>query len=166
MVKVMLARGSSGLQVEVLQKALAHFGINPGPIDGLVGPKTEAAVKKFQKAEKLEVDGIVGPKTLAAIDARKKALKDARLKGEASEAATARANAARAAAAKAAAAKAASGRTAAAKAATAKTAAAKAAALKSALAKKTPPPKKAESTVAGTAKAIIEAAKKAADKQK
>ena len=131
MVKVMLARGSSGLQVEVLQKALAHFGINPGPIDGLFGPKTEAAVKKFQKAEKLEVDGIVGPKTLAAIDARKKALKDARIKAAASEAA-----------------------------------ASEAAALKRALAKKTPPPKKAESTVAGTAKAIIEAAKKAADKQK
>jgi peptidoglycan hydrolase-like protein with peptidoglycan-binding domain len=74
MAKVMLARGSKGLQVEVLQKALASLGVNPGPLDGLFGPKTEAAVKRFQKAENLEVDGVVGPKTQAAIDARKKKL--------------------------------------------------------------------------------------------
>lgn len=36
-------------------------------VDGIFGPKTETAVKAFQKAKKLAVDGIVGPKTWAAI---------------------------------------------------------------------------------------------------
>ncbi len=36
-------------------------------VDGKFGPKTEAAVKAFQKSKKLSVDGQVGPKTWAAI---------------------------------------------------------------------------------------------------
>ena len=35
--------------------------------DGVVGPKTRAAIKRFQRANGLEPDGIVGPKTLAAM---------------------------------------------------------------------------------------------------
>jgi len=68
MPKNLLARGSSGGAVEALQKALAALGVNPGTIDGVFGPKTEAAVKRFQKKAGLEQDGIAGPKTMKAMD--------------------------------------------------------------------------------------------------
>lgn len=52
--------------VEVLtgiQQRLANLGIDPGPLDGIDGPKTKAAVKRFQTLQKLSVDGIAGPIT-------------------------------------------------------------------------------------------------------
>ena len=36
-------------------------------MDGIFGPKTEAAVKSFQRGKGLTVDGIVGPRTWAAL---------------------------------------------------------------------------------------------------
>lgn len=43
-------------------------------VDGLDGPKTEAAVKAFQQKHGLTVDGIVGPITLNALNEAKTAL--------------------------------------------------------------------------------------------
>lgn len=63
----MLRNGSRGEEVEALQKKLLAMGINPGPVDGAFGPKTDAAVRRFQEREDLQVDGIVGPKTFAAL---------------------------------------------------------------------------------------------------
>ncbi|MET3601059.1 TIGR02594 family protein [Martelella mangrovi] len=50
-----------------VQTALAARGIDPGPVDGIRGPQTIAAIRKFQAANGLLVDGIVGPQTGAAL---------------------------------------------------------------------------------------------------
>jgi peptidoglycan hydrolase-like protein with peptidoglycan-binding domain len=55
-------------KVADIQKALQKLGYDPGKIDGLTGPHTQAAIKKFQQANGLAADGIVGPKTQAALD--------------------------------------------------------------------------------------------------
>lgn len=68
--KPTIKRGSKGTYVEQLQTILVNLGYDLGSkaVDGIFGKKTEAAVKKFQKANGLAVDGIVGPKTWTAID--------------------------------------------------------------------------------------------------
>lgn len=62
-----LFRGSRGPAVRVLQENLITLGYNPGPVDGIFGPLTEAAVKAFQADRKITVDGIVGPQTWGEI---------------------------------------------------------------------------------------------------
>lgn len=47
------------------QQALKQVGFDPGPLDGIRGPKTIAAIRAFQQAEGLSVDGIFGPLTTA-----------------------------------------------------------------------------------------------------
>ncbi len=58
-----LARGSEGNEVKILQEQLRIAGFYYGNANGIFGPITEDAVKKFQAAYKLDVDGIVGPST-------------------------------------------------------------------------------------------------------
>jgi len=59
---------SPAAQVLLLQKALKELGLHLGQPDGQWGPKTQAAVKKFQKQHKLTADGLVGPRTAKAIN--------------------------------------------------------------------------------------------------
>lgn len=54
-------------RVRVLQRALAQLGWAPGRVDGLFGPRTEAAVVRFQAAAGLAVDGAAGPHVLRAL---------------------------------------------------------------------------------------------------
>ena len=54
--------GGSG-RVRALQRQLHAVGVGPGPVDGRFGARTEAAVRRFQRARGLAVDGIVGPHT-------------------------------------------------------------------------------------------------------
>lgn len=62
-----LKKGMRGAEVKQLQQALTNKGYSTKGIDGVFGPATEAAVKKFQKAKKLKVDGIAGPATKKAL---------------------------------------------------------------------------------------------------
>ncbi len=50
-----------------LQEFLASLGQDTGGIDGKYGPKTNAAVLKFQNAVGLKTDGDAGPNTIAKI---------------------------------------------------------------------------------------------------
>lgn len=62
-----LRRGHRGEEVRRVQELLRRNGHDPGPIDGIFGPRTEAAVKSFQSARRLTADGIVGPITWRAL---------------------------------------------------------------------------------------------------
>jgi peptidoglycan hydrolase-like protein with peptidoglycan-binding domain len=61
--------GSRGLHVALLQKKLNERGARL-VVDGIFGPKTLAAVKRFQQGHGLVVDGIVGPRTWGALGVR------------------------------------------------------------------------------------------------
>lgn len=57
-----------GEDVVALQRRLKALGYHSGdPVDGLFGPRTDAAVRVFQEARGLKVDGIVGPRTWTAL---------------------------------------------------------------------------------------------------
>jgi peptidoglycan hydrolase-like protein with peptidoglycan-binding domain len=53
--------------VRVVQRSLRKLGFEPGPLDGLYGPRTEAAVIRFQSAARVAADGIVGSQTRHAL---------------------------------------------------------------------------------------------------
>jgi conjugal transfer/entry exclusion protein len=52
-----------GVSVQDVQKALVNAGFDPGPVDGQWGKKTKAAIKEFQRKNRLTPDGIVGERT-------------------------------------------------------------------------------------------------------
>ncbi len=55
------------MRIIEIQQTLAQLGFRPGPLDGIWGRQTAAAVRAFQTASGLEPDGIVGPLTLAKL---------------------------------------------------------------------------------------------------
>lgn len=63
-----LRSGSKGDDVVKLQNALNAQGYDCGAADGIFGVKTEAAVRRFQRAQQLAVDGVAGRMTWAAIE--------------------------------------------------------------------------------------------------
>jgi peptidoglycan hydrolase-like protein with peptidoglycan-binding domain len=68
MAEPVLRKGSTDPAVRDLQEALKALGHDPGPVDGVFGATTEAAVKAFQQAKGIAVDGIVGRVTWINVD--------------------------------------------------------------------------------------------------
>jgi peptidoglycan hydrolase-like protein with peptidoglycan-binding domain len=68
MAEPVLKKGSNEPAVRDLQEAMKALGHDPGPIDGVFGEATEAAVKAFQQERGITVDGIVGEVTWINID--------------------------------------------------------------------------------------------------
>src|SRR5215211_4237436 len=53
-----------------LQRTLFDRGLYAGPVDGVRGPATDAAVRAVQRRARIAVDGIVGPQTRQALSLR------------------------------------------------------------------------------------------------
>jgi peptidoglycan hydrolase-like protein with peptidoglycan-binding domain len=53
--------------IKQVQQALKDKGHEPGPIDGIAGPRTQAALKDFQKAQGSEATGQLDDQTLSAL---------------------------------------------------------------------------------------------------
>ena len=60
----------TGKDVETLQSALDGAGFSCGSIDGVLGSKTDAAIRAFQSARGLTVDGKAGRQTITALGGR------------------------------------------------------------------------------------------------
>ena len=52
------------------QEALKTQGIDPGPIDGRMGPRTRAAISDYQRRESLPVTGMLDDATMAKLNVR------------------------------------------------------------------------------------------------
>ena len=61
------AAGIGDPDVAALQVALIHRGLYTGPVNGVGGARTDAAVKALQKRAGLSIDGVAGPETRSAL---------------------------------------------------------------------------------------------------
>jgi len=62
-----LRDGMRGWDVAALQFDLAQHGFPSGPVDGGFGPRSDRAVRRFQRWAGLPADGAAGPATLRAL---------------------------------------------------------------------------------------------------
>jgi hypothetical protein len=58
------------MDTRAAQEALKTRGFDPGPIDGLMGPRTRAAVMDYQKKNDLPPTGMLDTATMAKLDVR------------------------------------------------------------------------------------------------
>jgi peptidoglycan hydrolase-like protein with peptidoglycan-binding domain len=64
------ARAGGSRRVREVQRRLRDAGYRAGPVDGLYGPRTERAVRRFQRQAGLAVDAVAGRRTLRALRTR------------------------------------------------------------------------------------------------
>jgi membrane-bound lytic murein transglycosylase B len=55
-------------QLQALQQALNELGFDAGEADGLLGPRTQAAIRQYQTLHRLPVDGYPAPSVLGHIE--------------------------------------------------------------------------------------------------
>src|SRR3989441_4300742 len=65
-----VAAKSEGTNVRAAQQALRDQGYNPGPIDGVMGPRTSAAVRDYQTKEGLTASGQLDDATMDKLGVR------------------------------------------------------------------------------------------------
>ena len=63
-----------GDDVAALQERLVVLGVFAGPVDGIFGHRTEAALRELQRGLGLQADGLCGPATLRAMSALARAV--------------------------------------------------------------------------------------------
>jgi len=72
MLLLLLAQGrlfaADAGQVRQVQQRLNAIGYHAGAVDGVLGPQTESALRRFQRARNLDATGHIDSKTLAALE--------------------------------------------------------------------------------------------------
>jgi N-acetylmuramoyl-L-alanine amidase len=63
-----------GDDVAALQERLVVLGVFAGPVDGIFGERTEAALRELQRGLGLQADGLCGPATLRSMSALARAV--------------------------------------------------------------------------------------------
>ncbi len=64
--------------VREAQQTLRALGYQPGPVDGVVGPKTKDALAKYQRSERIEVTRRLDPETMARLDIQERLFRSTR----------------------------------------------------------------------------------------
>jgi peptidoglycan hydrolase-like protein with peptidoglycan-binding domain len=59
--------GQSSENIKQVQEALKNKGHDPGPADGVMGPKTQQALRAFQKESGMQATGRLDDKTASAL---------------------------------------------------------------------------------------------------
>jgi membrane-bound lytic murein transglycosylase B len=59
----------STVQVQAMQRQLNELGFDAGAADGLIGPRTQSALRRFQVRHGLPADGYPAPSVLTAVAA-------------------------------------------------------------------------------------------------
>ncbi|MBI4529122.1 MAG: peptidoglycan-binding protein [Deltaproteobacteria bacterium] len=60
-------RMASSEDIKKAQEALKEKGHDPGPVDGIMGPRTQAALRAFQQAQGLKASGTLDNETKKAL---------------------------------------------------------------------------------------------------
>ncbi|MCZ6906581.1 MAG: peptidoglycan-binding domain-containing protein, partial [Deltaproteobacteria bacterium] len=57
-------------QIQQAQERLKARGFDPGPIDGILGPQTRAALNEYQATQRLPTTGVLDEKTRNSLGVR------------------------------------------------------------------------------------------------